>query len=63
VTGRIQGDSGHPVAGGIYRDKSGESFVVLHILGQEALLEYASGWITCIDIDRWPQLHPQPAVF
>jgi hypothetical protein len=51
------------VAGGIYRDKSGESFVVLHILGQEALLEYASGWITCIDIDRWSQLHPQPAVF
>ena len=52
-----------PVVGGIYRDKSGESLVVLTIVGNEALLEYADGSVTAIEVDKWQMLHPQPAVF
>jgi hypothetical protein len=53
----------HPVVGGIYRDKSGQSLAVLSIVGDEALLEYADGSITTIEVSHWPLLHPQPAVF
>jgi hypothetical protein len=53
----------HPVVGGIYRDKSGQSLVVLTVVGNEALLEYADGSITAIDVNNWRLLHPQPAAF
>jgi hypothetical protein len=52
-----------PVVGGIYRDKSGSSLVVLNVVGNKALLEYANGNITTIDINNWPMLRPQSAAF
>lgn len=52
-----------PVVGGIYHDKSGASFVVLKILGDKVLLEYASGTVTRIDARNWQQLEPQRAVY
>ena len=53
----------HPVVGGIYRDKSGSSLVVLTVVGNEALLEYANGTITTIDVNNWQLLQPWPALF
>ncbi len=53
----------HPVVGGIYRDKSGSSLVVVNVVGDKALLEYANGTITTIDVNNWPLLHPQSAAF
>jgi hypothetical protein len=52
-----------PVVGGIYRDKSGSSLVVVSVVGDKALLEYANGNITTIDVNSWPLLHPQSAAF
>ena len=53
----------HPVVGGIYRDKSGSSLVVLTVVGNEALLEYANGTIATIDVANWQMLQPWPALF
>ena len=52
-----------PVAGGVYRDASGQSFAVLYITGSQILLEYADGSVVAIERRIWPRLHPQPAVF
>jgi hypothetical protein len=52
-----------PIVGGVYLDKSGSSLVVLNIVGDRVLLEYASGTITSIDARNWQQLEPQVAVF
>ena len=52
-----------PVVGGIYHDKSGNSLVVLNIVGGKVLLEYASGTVTSIDAKNWQQLQPQVAVY
>ena len=52
-----------PVVGSIYHDKSDSSFVVLTIVGDMILLEYASGTVTCIDTKSWLQLQPQVAVY
>ena len=52
-----------PVVGGIYRDKSGSSLVVVNVVGGKALLEYANGTITTIDVNNWQLLHPKSAAF
>ena len=52
-----------PVVGGIYRDKSGGSLVVLNVVGDKVLLEYASGIVTSIDAKNWQQLQPQIAAY
>ena len=52
-----------PVVGGIYHDKTGNSLVVLSIIGGKVLLEYASGTVTSIDARNWQQLEPQLAVY
>jgi hypothetical protein len=52
-----------PIVGGIYRDASGRSFVVLHIASRRALLEYADGSVLSIELANWPLLHPQSAIF
>ena len=52
-----------PVVGGIYHDKSGSSLVVLNIVGDKILLEYANGTITRVDAWNWQQLQPQIAVY
>jgi hypothetical protein len=53
----------HPVVGGIYRDKSDSSLVVLTVVDNEALLEYANGTITTIDVTNWRLLQFRPALF
>ena len=52
-----------PVAGNIYHDKSGSSFVVLTIIGDRVLLEYASGTVSSVDANNWRQLKPQIAIY
>ncbi len=52
-----------PVVGGIYRDKSGNSLAVVNIIGNKALLEYANGTLTTVDINNWQLLHAQSATF
>ncbi len=53
----------HPVVGGIYRDKSGSSLVVVNVVGGKVLLEYADGTVTSVDVRNWQQLHPQISVY
>jgi hypothetical protein len=53
----------HPVVGGIYRDKSGSSLVVVNVVGDKVLLEYANGTVTRVDASNWQQLKPQIAVY
>ena len=52
-----------PVVGGIYRDKSGSSLVVVSVIGAKVLLEYANGTVTSVDDSNWQQLHPQISVY
>jgi hypothetical protein len=52
-----------PAVGGIYRDKSGSSLMVVNIVGKEILLEYANGAVTTIDKNNWYLLQPRPALF
>jgi hypothetical protein len=52
-----------PVVGGIYHDESGSSLVVLGIVSDKILLEYASGTVTSVDVEHWQQLQPQIAVY
>ena len=52
-----------PVVGGIYRDKSGRSLVVVNVVGDRVLLEYANGTIASVDASNWQELHPQTAVY
>jgi len=52
-----------PVVGSIYRDKSGSSLVVLGIVRDKVLLEYANGTVTSINIRNWPRIRPQNAVY
>ena len=52
-----------PVVGGIYHDKSGNSLVVLSIVGDKVLLEYANGTVTSADASSWQQLEPQIAIY
>ena len=42
-----------PMVGGIYRDKSGSSLVVVNVVGGKVLLEYASGTVTSVDARSW----------
>ena len=48
-----------PVVGGIYRDRTGSSLVVVNVVGNKVLLEYANGTITTVDIDNWQLLYPE----
>ena len=50
-----------PTEGGIYRDGSDSSFAVVKIVGNDAILEYANGAITSIDLNQWYSLDPRPA--
>jgi len=52
-----------PVIGGIYRDKSGSSLVVLSIVRGKIILEYANGTVTSINIRNWLRIRPQSAVY
>ena len=52
-----------PIVGGIYRDKSGSSLVVLNVVGDKVLLEYANGTVTSVDTSNWQQLQPQIAAY
>ena len=52
-----------PVVGGIYRDKTGSSLVVVNVAGNKVLLEYANGIITTVDINNWQLLHPESAAY
>jgi hypothetical protein len=52
-----------PVVGGIYHDKSNSSFVVLSIIDDKALLEYASGAVTSVDVKNWQRLQPHTAAY
>jgi hypothetical protein len=52
-----------PVVGGIYRDKTGSSLVVVNVVGNNVLVEYANGTITTVDIDNWQLLYPQLAAY
>lgn len=52
-----------PVVGGVYRDKSGSSLVVVNVIGGKVLLEYADGTVTRVDASNWQQLHPQIAAY
>lgn len=58
-----QHSSQRPVVGGIYHDKSGSSLVVLNVVGDKVLLEYANGTVTSVDASNWQQLEPQIAVY
>jgi hypothetical protein len=60
---RKQHSNPQPVVGGIYHDKSGSSLMVLNIVADKILLEYASGTVTSVDVDNWQQLQPQIAVY
>jgi hypothetical protein len=53
----------HPVIGGIYRDELERSFAVLNISDNAALLEYADGTLTTVELLQWPKLHPKEAIF
>jgi hypothetical protein len=50
-----------PIIGGIYRDKSGSSLVVLSIVGGKILLEYADGTVAIVNARNWQQILPQNA--
>jgi hypothetical protein len=52
-----------PVIGGIYRDESERSFAVLNISDKVALLEYADGTFTAVELQNWKQLRPRQAIF
>jgi hypothetical protein len=52
-----------PVVGGIYRDRTGSSLVVVNVVGNKVLLEYANGTITTVDIDNWQLLYPELAAY
>jgi hypothetical protein len=52
-----------PIVGGIYRDKSGSSLVVLNVIGDKVLLEYANGTVTSVTAWHWQQLHPKNSVY
>ena len=58
-----QHPSQRPVVGGIYHDKSGRSLVVLSIVDDKVLLEYASGAVSTIEVNLWQKLQPQIAVY
>ena len=58
-----QHPSQRPVVGGIHHDKSGRSLVVLSIVDDKVLLEYASGAISTIEVNLWQKLQPQIAVY
>jgi hypothetical protein len=55
--------SEQPVVGGIYRDNSGSSLVVLSVVGDKVLLEYANGTVASLDASNWQQIQPQIAVY
>jgi len=52
-----------PVVGGIYRDRTGSSLVVVNVVGNKVLLEYANGTLTTVDIDNWQLLYPELAAY
>ena len=52
-----------PVVGGIYRDKTGSSLVVVNVVGNKVLLEYANGIVTSVDINNWQRLYLESAAY
>ena len=60
---RAQLFSQQPIVGGIYRDNSGSSLVVVNVVGNKVLLEYANGSITTIDVSKWSLLKAKSAAF
>jgi hypothetical protein len=48
-----------PGVGGIYRDKSGSSLVVMNAVDHKVLLEYANGTITTVDANNWQLTCPE----
>jgi hypothetical protein len=52
-----------PVVGGIYRDKSGSSLLVLSIIGGKVLMEYANGTVARVNTRNWQRIRPQSAVY
>ena len=52
-----------PVVGGTYRDKSVCSLMVMNVVGDRVLPEYANGNVTSVDARNWQQIHPQTAVY
>ena len=58
-----QHPSQRPVVGGIYRDKSGSSLMVVNLVGDKVLLEYANGTVIRVDTRNWQQLGPQTAIY
>jgi hypothetical protein len=52
-----------PVVGGIYRDKSGSSLVVLNVIGDTILLEYANGTVASVNARNWQQILAQKAAY
>jgi len=55
--------SQRPVVGGIYHTKAGGTLVVLSVVDNKVLFEYASGAVSVIDVNAWQQLQPQIAVY
>jgi hypothetical protein len=37
--------------------------VVVNVVGNKVLLEYANGTITTVDIDNWQLLYPESAAY
>jgi hypothetical protein len=60
---RAQLFSQQPIVGGIYRDNSGSSLVVVNVVGNKVLLEYANGSITTIDVSKWSLMNPKTAAY
>ena len=52
-----------PAVGGIYRDKSGSSLVVLSIVRGKAILEYANGSVTSVNTRNWQRICLLSAVY
>jgi hypothetical protein len=52
-----------PVVGGIYRDKTGSSLLVVNVVGNNVLVEYANGTITTVDFNNWQLLYPESAAY
>lgn len=53
----------NPRVGEIYRDRSNRSLVVLTLIGNDALVEYADGTLTRFNAHEWRMLKPQPHRF
>ena len=55
--------SSEPLAGGIYRDSSNRSFVVLRVGSDGAFVEYADGTTLRVSNHNWYRMNARPALF